>query len=250
MTVWEKLREPFPFNEIEIKVQSVSKDKTKALPVAYFDARIVRRRLDEVFGPENWTAKHRELFEGPKIVGVVCELTVFHDGKEVRREEVGVPSAIEPIKGAYSDAIKRAFAAFGNDHLYHIDLGWHPCQDNKFQPFNTATIKAIETRYKAQIEARKNRTVPEVSMEDEYNDETPAGTATRGVDAVKNRLGIKEAQATEWLVSIGLTMPDIGDFQAFVNGNGDWAELALRGKATGIKNKEELYSKVEKAIRL
>ena len=49
-----KLREPFPFEAVEAKIQVTNGDKTKGLAVFYLDARAIQERLDEVVGPFNW----------------------------------------------------------------------------------------------------------------------------------------------------------------------------------------------------
>lgn len=189
--LFDRLSEPFSWDDVEVKVQSLTQAKDKALPVAYMDARCVRRRLNEVFGHCMWTATHRELFQDGKIIGVVCKITVnLPDGTTVEREEVGTPSDIEPIKGAYSDSLKRAFAAFGNDHLYHINLGWHPYTGNKYKPFLPAVLANIRKQYDKQIAERQGEGyihVPESFYEDE---EAPANGKRTRADSVAEKLGV------------------------------------------------------------
>lgn len=199
--LFNRLQEPFSWDDIEIKVQSVSKNKDKAMPVAYMDARCVRRRLNEVFGHAGWTAQYRELYEdqllwlrtkdgksqtqiaGKVLIGVVCKIVAtLPDGTRVEREEVGLPTDIEPLKGAYSDSLKRAFAAFGNDHLYHINLGWWPITDNKFKPFAPATLTAIRGQYEKQIKERI--ATGAVQMAESFYDEEPP-TNGNGTKAAK-----------------------------------------------------------------
>jgi hypothetical protein len=198
MAYWfEVVTRPFDWSEIEVKVQSTNGDKskgippTKALPVAYFDSRVVRRRLNEAFGPECWTAEHRELFDAQgRLVGVVCKLTckvVDEKGNPtatVVREEVGVPSSIDPIKGAYSDSIKRAFAALGNDWLYDISLGWYPYTGKTYAPFAPEVLDKMREIYESQI-SREAREHPRViaAPEEAERPEKPG----RGVGAVLDR---------------------------------------------------------------
>ena len=56
MTEWEKLREPFPDEDLEWRILKASKDPQKpwAIIVPYIQSRAVMDRLDEVFGPDGW----------------------------------------------------------------------------------------------------------------------------------------------------------------------------------------------------
>ena len=55
---WERIKselaEPFSSEDVDWRLQNVSKDKTRGLAVAYVTARAIQNRLDEVVGPENW----------------------------------------------------------------------------------------------------------------------------------------------------------------------------------------------------
>lgn len=204
---------PFEWSEIEIKVQSLNKEKTKALPVAYFDARVVRRRLNEAFGPENWSAEHREILDVQgRLVGVVCVLKCeIENGREVVRQDVGVPSAIDPIKGAYSDSLKRAFAALGNDWLYDINLGWHPYTQKSYKPFDDAILLKIRAIYEAQIDHRsKDNPIIVYAPDDGERAPRPA----RGVRAILEKAGVNgeafhEEEAEEFpQEKIGTPPPD------------------------------------------
>lgn len=80
--------------------------------LAYVDARTVMERLD-ILDPQ-WSAEHGAPIEmtapsGQTVSGVPCRLTV----NGVTRTDVGVPSDMEPVKGAYSDALKRCAVHFG-----------------------------------------------------------------------------------------------------------------------------------------
>ena len=57
--VQELLSAPFPAADVQWKAQAVSRDKTRALAVAYIDARNVMERLDSVVAPANWSDSYR-----------------------------------------------------------------------------------------------------------------------------------------------------------------------------------------------
>lgn len=98
------LRRPFTPEAIKFKVQSVFKEATGCVVVAYIDARLVVERLNAVL-PDLWSETH-------EVVGkdglLLCRLTV--DG--VTHEDVGQsPKGLS--KDLYSDALKRAAVKFG-----------------------------------------------------------------------------------------------------------------------------------------
>lgn len=126
------LKAPFRFADIEVMPQRVViKDgKARALAIAYFDARAVMNRLDEVFGPEGWTASYefKTLHSGVDFCMCVLEVNPPGIGTSVIRQDVCQVSDIEAVKGAVSGSLKRAFSALGNRSLYEVDLGWQDCE--------------------------------------------------------------------------------------------------------------------------
>lgn len=81
--------------------------------MAYLDARQVAERLDQCVKPWNWEDTYRvvtlTLDDGKQVHGVECSLTVFG----VTKTDVGVASAYDQLKGAWSDAFKRAAVKHG-----------------------------------------------------------------------------------------------------------------------------------------
>ena len=74
--------------------------------VAYIDARTAMEKLDEL--DASWSSRMEPITLSGQA-GIRCTLTV----NGVSREDVGVPSNTEPLKGAFSDALKRAAVHFG-----------------------------------------------------------------------------------------------------------------------------------------
>jgi hypothetical protein len=113
---------PFSAAIVGWKAQATTKDGSRAMAVAYIDARAVADRLDESVGPENWCDGYIVLGEqrtsgGMEIV-VACRLTVLG----VTKEDVGTG---EDYKAAYSDAFKRAGVRHGiGRYLYSLDKQW------------------------------------------------------------------------------------------------------------------------------
>jgi hypothetical protein len=81
--------------------------------LSYITARQVMDRLDEVFGVFGWQVK----FEAMDPRNVKCSLSVNVDGEWITKEDFGFSdnenSADSGIKGAASDALKRAAVHFG-----------------------------------------------------------------------------------------------------------------------------------------
>jgi hypothetical protein len=100
-----------------VKVQSFSKDKTRASLVLYLQHTDVAARLDEV--DPSWEFKVlNEWPHGDSYYYVKASLTLCG----VTRENIGEGN--EP-KGAYSDALKRCAMLFGiGRHLYDSEVVW------------------------------------------------------------------------------------------------------------------------------
>jgi len=125
-----KLKAPFPVDKVSWRVGARTKDKTKAIPLAYIDARDVMERLDEVCGVGRWQARYTHVGQH----GVVCELgilTVIEEPNyEAKFEWIwkangAGESDIEATKGAMSDAFKRAAVLWGiGRYLYDVPNIW------------------------------------------------------------------------------------------------------------------------------
>lgn len=111
--MFAQLRQPFTSEVIMWKIQTNPRENdTFALCVAYIDARDVAARLNEVVGID-WETSFGDIicFSGSKKEewGVPCRLTVMGH----TRTDIGKLPATEPLKGGYSDALKRAAVQFG-----------------------------------------------------------------------------------------------------------------------------------------
>lgn len=105
-------------NDIRWRVSNTwDNGKTKmGMLVGYIDSRTCMDALDAL--DANWAAEHGEpiIVQG-QLVGVPCRVTV----NGVTRSDVGMPSSVDAIKGAYSDALKRAAVHFGiGRELYEL----------------------------------------------------------------------------------------------------------------------------------
>ena len=119
------LSAPFPPEAVHWRAQSVTKDGTKALALAYIDARDVMDRLDEVCGPENWQTEYLETAKGR----LICRLSLRIGDEWVTKSDGAGETQVEGDKGAISDALKRAAVSWGiGRYLYRLPAPWVPCE--------------------------------------------------------------------------------------------------------------------------
>ena len=120
------LQQPTPQDEIRWKCQSINRNTGRATMVAYTDASLVRRILDEALGIFGWECVYTRDSKGV----LFCSLTITSpDGTKVTKQDCGVPSEFEKEKGEVSDAFKRACFAFGIcADLYDLDIHYVDCE--------------------------------------------------------------------------------------------------------------------------
>lgn len=140
--LYSQLRQPFDLKFLKVRIGAKSKKKDKAIPLFFLDAREVRKRLTEVCGLEGWSSHEEPVVSGGKLFGVKCELSIKMPYKSVKGVDVwntktdfGEPSNTAPLKGAASDALKRAAVNFGvGTYLYYIPNVWLPINEyNQFE---------------------------------------------------------------------------------------------------------------------
>ena len=92
--------------------QSVMRDGAP-LMLAYVNARFVQDRLDSTVGPGVWQSHFVDLQSGAVRCGIGILVSRGTHDEWVWKWDVGIPSNIEPEKGAHSDAFKRAGVQWG-----------------------------------------------------------------------------------------------------------------------------------------
>ncbi len=131
--VWDMLNEPFPPEELQWRIEGLSKDRRRALVVPYVDARAVQDRLDEVVGIQGWQDSYQVLHAPPPGAAggyaVKCRLTVM----DVSKEDVGEGDS---LKAAFSDALTRAAGKFGVGRHLDANKQWvdHDPETGQFNP--------------------------------------------------------------------------------------------------------------------
>jgi hypothetical protein len=115
----DALARPFDAEAVQWKPGATSKDKSRALALAYVDLRHYIDRLNEVAGPD-WSDDY-EVQDGGKVV--LCRLTVAG----VTRSDVGEAAASDENTAttALAQAFKRACVKFGlGAYLYRLPRTW------------------------------------------------------------------------------------------------------------------------------
>ena len=150
----DDLKRPFRPHEIDWRVGSTTKDKTKGMALAYMDARAVMERLDEVCGPENWQCRYPHA--GQKTC---CEIGIHIEWKDeegdlrtrvVWKSDGAGDTDFEGDKGAFSDAFKCAAFRWGiGRYLYNIKTPWVPIDDRK--RFTEEALTILNKAYREAI---------------------------------------------------------------------------------------------------
>ncbi len=133
-----QLQEPFDPNDISWRTQQsgLSNGKPWMIVLPYITSRAIQQRLDEAVGPFGWEVKQEETANQD---GFLCSLSILHDGRWITKQEVAPRTAIEPLKGGASGALKRAGAMWGiGRYLYHLESNFTTCTlcDHQSAAFN------------------------------------------------------------------------------------------------------------------
>lgn len=138
--ILKELRKPFAPGQIFWLPGSMTRDKTKAMAMAYADVRAYQNRLDEVCGM-GWSTTFT-----PWGDRIICHLTI--DG--VTRSSTGEPdkdSVNNELAGTVAEgqAFKRACASFGlGRYLYSFPRMWVEYDAEK-RKFSDAAIAKLNT---------------------------------------------------------------------------------------------------------
>ncbi len=128
----EKLSQPLTVKDIEFRVQSiVGQSKKYAIILAYKDARVDMKRLDEAVGSLNWQREHYQVGNH-----LHCKVSIYNEktGQWVSKSDVGTESNTEATKGEASDSFKRACFNWGiGRELYGYPLIMVQLNDTEFR---------------------------------------------------------------------------------------------------------------------
>ena len=127
---------PFAPDQVEIKPGATTKDKSRALALAYADMRVYFERLDQVAGVEGWQSDYEMTARG-----VVCRLTICGVAKSAIGDYPIDAGDENPATSAEAQAFKRACAAFGiGRYLYELPRLWTDYDADKKQIVDPAGV--------------------------------------------------------------------------------------------------------------
>ena len=170
-SIKEQLAAPFPPKEILWRIGQETKDGTKAMCLAYLDARMVMDRLDSVVGNEGWSDSYSEL-----KTGLCCRLCVDYETKpKVCKSDGAGETNIEGEKGNYSDAFKRAAVKHGiGRYLYRMDTPWVSIEKKgKYSKITAAGMTQLQSilpkpKPSTVAEVKKKATTNSAPAKDEF----------------------------------------------------------------------------------
>lgn len=120
-----RLSDPFPAGDIEWRVSRSGMDRKGGvfcMVLAYITARAIANRLDEVVGPENWCNTPLQVNEVRAAVWAMqVGISIRIGDQWITKYDVAESTNIEPAKGGFSGAMKRAGAQWGiGRYLYSL----------------------------------------------------------------------------------------------------------------------------------
>ena len=125
------LAAPFPVRDVKWRIGQIYKNDppapTRAMVLAYLDARDVMNRLDEVC-PGQWQCRY------PLISGnlIICDIGLLIEDEWNWRANGAGETAVEAEKGGCSDAFKRAAVMWGiGRYLYELPTVIIPLENGR-----------------------------------------------------------------------------------------------------------------------
>ncbi len=142
-----RLRDPFPAGDIEWRVShtGMGRDgKRFCMALAYITARAIQERLDKECGPENWKLEEPRILELAGKPAFACGISIRVNDEWITKWDVCEPTkvpGIDPAKGGFSGAMKRAGAQWGiGRYLYYLDETFAEVSESKGKGWNYAKI--------------------------------------------------------------------------------------------------------------
>lgn len=175
--ILKELKSPFPYEDIDWKVQVTNKDKTQGMAVAYLDSRAIQKRLDEAVGAMNWTNEFMLWQDKAQICGI--GLYDVERGAWVMKYDGAENTDIEPVKGGLSDSFKRAAVLWGiGRYLYDMASIWVEIEPNgKSWRIKKEEYAKLRRHYDANVDALFGD-APAPKAQSQYNaEQEPPETA-------------------------------------------------------------------------
>lgn len=205
----QKLAEPFELQYVHFRPAVVT--GTRAMAIAYVDARAIQDRLDDILGTENWKDEYEFLEDG----SVMCRLSLRLAGEWISKMDVGgqseQPDEGDRRKAAVSDSLKRAAVKFGiGRYLYRLPTLWvdYDPRKKKFVRDPVLPPSALPPRTLPAPTVKKNdKAIPKKAPE-KTPDKVPVvatapGLPTTGVELQRRLYAKDEKLSSEGLCKKG-----------------------------------------------
>jgi hypothetical protein len=138
----QKLRAPLPSKLISWRVGRKSNNDTIGQALPFITPRVIQNLLDDILGPDSWRNSFLANTLGTGSASVVAIIELKLNGEWIAKsdaaqvdsfKEDGTTNSKEmAIKGAYSDAFKRAAVMWGlGRYLYEFEAPWVTLDANK-----------------------------------------------------------------------------------------------------------------------
>lgn len=124
--VLRRLALPFPPTDIEWRIgrAGLKDGKVWATCLAYVTSRAIMQRLDDVVGPSRWR-NERPTEWALGSPGVIMGISLKIGGEWVTKWDGADQPDTEPVKGGFSNALKRAAVLWGiGRYLYDLPEGY------------------------------------------------------------------------------------------------------------------------------
>lgn len=194
---WSLLKKPFHPNDVDFRPGATTKDKTKAIGLAYVDKRLYEDRLDEAFGSSNWAVEYRPLGER----GIIARISVYDEAtnRTVVREDVGEFNTddVASFPTAVAQAFKRACSAFGlGRYLYSLPQVWaeYDGERRKFTQNGMMqlrhTLAIAEPAVEHPLPEKKTTLIPSATVTDANRDRLIARIEELLLEATANDIDV------------------------------------------------------------
>ena len=136
---FKELGQPFPYSDVNWRLQYVDREKLEGFAVPYLDARAIADRLDSVVGQNNWKDSYTpwhtyvEKVEDKgkvttkQIQSQICVLSIYDEERKewIDKSDGAENTDVESIKGGISDAFKRSAVKWNvGRYMYKMKPVW------------------------------------------------------------------------------------------------------------------------------
>ncbi len=169
----KKLGEPFPYSDVNWRLQYVNTKELSGIAVPYLDARAIEDRLDNVIGQNNWKDEYEQwhtylekVEEHGKVTtkqvqSQICKISIYDEERKewIDKSDGAENTDIEAIKGGLSDAFKRAAVKWNiGRYMYKMNTVWVKVkQQGKNYVIDTSDNNSV-----SKMTAEYNRVIREV----------------------------------------------------------------------------------------